>query len=311
MSGFGNLISMQNRRCHRAGQTEGVAAVVHPGADKPAATLVITWTGNRGAMRRAAVCILMAVPLLSQGPARLPPDLKFDVASFKPSTAQGGSGGIRPAPGGQRYVATNCTIKLMIQVAFRLRPEQVVGGPAWLGEDRYDMEAKAEKPSTSEELRSMLLNLLAERMNLKYHGEKREMAVYALSLGKSGARLTPHEAANSGEPWIDQSFEKPLHLKMKATSVTLDYFVFRLAQMLDRPVIDLTGLRGSYDFNLAYTRELPPGFPEGGKINGEDPDTSGPPIFEAVKQQLGLELKPQKGAVDVIVIDHAEKPAAN
>ena len=91
----------------------------------------------------------------------------------------------------------------------------------------------------------------------------------------------------------------------------MDYFAFRLSQLLDRPVVDLTNLKGGFDFKLEYTRDLPPGFPEGGKINGEDPDLSGPSIFVALKQQLGLDLRSQKGPVDVIAIDHVEKPAGN
>jgi uncharacterized protein (TIGR03435 family) len=98
---------------------------------------------------------------------------------------------------------------------------------------------------------------------------------------------------------------------MKATSAPMDYFAFRLSQFMDAPVVDLTNLHGGYDFNFDYTRDLPPGFPEGGKINGEEPDTSGPTVFAAVKQQLGLELKAQRGPVEVIVIDHAEKPTEN
>jgi uncharacterized protein (TIGR03435 family) len=80
---------------------------------------------------------------------------------------------------------------------------------------------------------------------------------------------------------------------------------------MDRPVVDMTDIRGDYDFELTYTRELPSSFPAGALLNGELPDTSGPTIFEAVQKQLGLELKPQKGPVDVIVIDHVEKPTGN
>jgi len=262
-------------------------------------------------MHRNAVWVLFAIPLLGQGPARIPPDLRFEVASLKPSTGQTPGGGIRPAPGGQRYEATNCPIKLMIQVAYRVKAEQIVGGPGWLDTDRYDMEAKAEKPSTGDELHVMLMNLLVDRLQLKFHQEKRDMAMHALTVGKDGAKITPHQAANAGEPWIDQSQEKFLHMKMTATFAPMDYFAFRLSQLMDRPVVDLTNMAGGYDFTLAFTRELPPGFPEGGRINGEEPDTSGPSVFEAVKQQLGLELKAQKGPVPVIVIDHAEKPSAN
>ena len=137
------------------------------------------------------------------------------------------------------------------------------------------------------------------------------MPMYALTVEKGGPRLTPHEAANAGDTWIDVAAEKFPQVKMKAIYVPMDYFAFRLAQFMDRPVVDLTGLHGGYDFNLEYTRELPPGFPEGGKINGVEPDTSGPTVFAAVKEQLGLELKAQKGPVEVIVIDHVEKPSAN
>jgi uncharacterized protein (TIGR03435 family) len=274
------------------------------------ATLPAKWH-NREIMHRFAVCVLFAAPLLAQAPAKIPPDLQFEVASFKPSVASAPGGGIRPTQGGQRYQATNCPVKLMIQVAYRVKAEQIVGGPGWLDTDRFDMEAKAEKPSNADELHVMLMNLLVERMQLKFHREKKEMPMYALTVGKGGHKLTPHEAANAGEPWIDQIQAKFLHIKMNATYAPVDYFAFRLSQLMDRPVVDLTNLHGGYDFTLEYTRELPPGFPEGGKINGEDPDTSGPTIFEAVRQQLGLDLKAQKGPVDVIVIDHAEKPSAN
>ncbi|MCU1232563.1 MAG: hypothetical protein JWP63_530, partial [Candidatus Solibacter sp.] len=187
-------------------------------------------------MRWIAVCILIAAPLLAQAPAKIPSDLRFDVASFKPSTGAAQGGGIRPAPGGQRYVATNCPIKLMIQVAYRVKAEQIVGGPGWLDTDRFDMEAKAEKSSTADELHVMLVNLLVDRLQLKFHSEKKDMSMYALTVDKGGHKMTPHEAASAGDPWIDQSQPKFLHLKLAATSAPMDYFAFRLAQLLDRPV---------------------------------------------------------------------------
>jgi uncharacterized protein (TIGR03435 family) len=91
----------------------------------------------------------------------------------------------------------------------------------------------------------------------------------------------------------------------------MDYFAWRLGQILDRPVVDQTKLKGGYDFELKFTREPPPGLREGGLINGEPVDTSGPRIFEALQKQLGLKLEGQKGPVEIIVIDHAEKPIEN
>jgi uncharacterized protein (TIGR03435 family) len=198
----------------------------------------------------------------------------------------------------------------MIQVAYRVKAEQIVGGPSWLDTELYDMEAKAEKPSNIDELHVMLMNMLVDRLHLTFHREKREMPVYALTVDKGGAKLKQNEAANAGEPWIDQATEKFLPLKMTATAVTMDYFAFRLAQSMDRPVVDLTNLtrriRFQFGVHAGFAARV-----SRGKINGEDPDTSGPTVFAAVKQQLGMELKAQRGLADVIVIDHADKPSAD
>ena len=261
-------------------------------------------------MHRIAVCVIFAGQILAQSPARIPPDLRFEVALLKPSVRQKPDFGIRPAPGGRRYEAWNCPIKVMIQAAFRVKPEQIVGGARWLDSDPYDMEAEAEKPSTADELHVMLMNMLVDRLQLKFHHEYRDMRRYALTVDQGGPRLTPHPAANAGDLWIDQTTEKPLHIKLKGTSSPMDYLAFRLSMLLDLPVVDLTGMHGAYDFTLDYTQEQS-GFPEGAKLNGEEPDTSGPTVFAAVKQQLGLELKTGKGPVEVIVIDGAERPSGN
>jgi uncharacterized protein (TIGR03435 family) len=225
---------------------------------------------------------IFAASMLAQAPAKIPSDLRFEVASLKPSVRQGPDYGIRPAPGGQRYQAWNCTIKVMITAAFRVKDEQIVGGPGWLESDSYDMEAEAEKPSTSDELHVMLMNMLVDRLQLKFHHEYRDMRRYALTVNNGGPKFTPHPAANAGDLWIDLTTEKPLHTKLKGTSAPMDYLAFRLSLLLDLPVVDLTGLHGGYDFTLKYTRDLPPGFPEGAKINGEEPDTSGPTVFAAM-----------------------------
>lgn len=262
-------------------------------------------------MSRIARYALFALPMFAQMPARVPTDLRFEVASLKPSSGQRPGYGIRPAPGGQRYEAWNCPIKVMIEAAYRVKPEQIVGGPPWLESDRYDMEAKAEKPSSADELHVMLINMLADRLQLKFHREQKDMRRYVLSVYKGGPKLTPRLGANAADLFIDQTAEKFLHIKLKATAAPMDYLAFRLSLLMDLPVVDLTGLKGGYDFSLEYTQDLLPGIPEGTKINGEELDRSGPTIFEAVKQQLGLELTAQKGPVEVVVIDHVERPTGN
>jgi uncharacterized protein (TIGR03435 family) len=193
-------------------------------------------------------------------------------------------------------------------VAYRLKADQIVGGPGWIGTQPYDMQGIAARPSNGDELHVMLMNLIVERFHLKFHRDKKEMAMYALTVDKGGPHLTPHEAANGGDTWIDQNGDG-VHVKMKATFTPMNYFAFRLSNLMDRPVVDLTNLNGGYDFNLEYTRDQPAGLPD--SVNGEAVDTSGPNVYAALKQQLGLNLKAQKGAVDIIVIDHVEKPVEN
>jgi uncharacterized protein (TIGR03435 family) len=261
-------------------------------------------------MHRIAVLLLAFGTLAAQAPA-VDPNLKFEVASIKPSV--GGAGGqIRPAPGGQRYVANGVPLSLMLMVAYRIKADQLIGGPAWITADRFEMDAKAEKPSTAEELRMMLRNLLTERFQLKFHTETKELPVYVLSVDKGGPKMTPHDGQSAGDPWIDQAIDKIVQVKLKATFVPMDYFAWRLGlQVLDRTVINQTNLMGGYDFDLSYTRDLPPGMPENVKLNGEPVDLSGPTIFQAFRQQLGLRLDSQKGPVNVMVIDHAERPTGN
>lgn len=262
-------------------------------------------------MFRLAVWCCLTVSLFAQTPASLPSDLRFEVASLKPSTGQRQGYGIRPAPGGQRYEAWNCPIKVMIEAAYRVKPEQIIGGPGWLDSAPYDMEAEAGKPSTSDELHGMLINMLVDRLQLKFHRDHRDMRRYALTVDKAGPKLTPHPDTDAGDLFIDQTVSQFLHMKLKGTASPMDYLAFRLSLLLDLPVVDLTGLRGGYDFTLEYTRDLPPGISPNAKLNGGELDTSGPTLVAALQRQLGLDLSAGKGPVEVIVIDSVERPSAN
>ncbi len=262
-----------------------------------------------GLMRRLCAAGALAVVALAQAP---PSTLAFEVASIKPSQPGATVRGIRPAPGGQRYVAQSWPLRGFIYVAYRVKQEQVVGGPAWMDTDFFDMNAEAAKPSTVDELHVMLQNLLAERFQLKFHHETKEMPVYALTLDKGGAKnLKPNQAKSGGDPWIDQATVKPLHGKWTGKFAPMDFLAWRLSLILDRPVVDETGLKGGYDFELAFTRELPLGTNPNGLVNGEPIDTSGPSVFDALREQLGLRLEAKRGPADILVIDHAEKPTAD
>lgn len=182
----------------------------------------------------------------------------------------------------------------------------------------FDMNAKAERPSSMEELHAMLQDLLADRFKLRFHRESREMPMYALTVDKGGPKLAPHEARSASDPWIepkvDPSSDGRLKTTWHATYAPMDFLAWRLSLFMDRPVADQTNLKGSYDFDLSFTQELPPppqSAPAGGRILPGPLDGSNSTIAESMRQQLGLKLERQKGPVDILVIDQAEKPVEN
>ncbi|MCU1328160.1 MAG: hypothetical protein JWN34_3530 [Bryobacterales bacterium] len=266
-------------------------------------------------MHRRKALILLSATLLTAQPKPALESMRFEAATFKVSAPNLRGGGIRPLPGGQRYQATNLTVRVLIQVAYHLKAEQVVGGPDWIDTERFDMNAVAAGPSTIDELHAMLVNLLVDEMKLKFHRDQKELPIYALTVDKQGPKnLTPAPARNSGDTWIEVTPDPApgafLRATWQARFCPMEYFAYRLGQNLDRPVVDQTGIRGDHDFKLTYTREAPPNGQPGALINGVELDTSGPTIFEALQKQLGLKLEKQRGKVPILVIEHAEKPAS-
>lgn len=231
------------------------------------------------------------------------PGLRFEVAALKPSAPGERNGGIRPAPGGERYLATNVSLRLMLTVAYRINDDQIVGGPDWMNSEKFDMNAKAAGPSTIEELHVMLQNLLAERFKLQFHRETKERPVYALMVDKGTLRMQPHPAQTAGEPWIEprggpHRLEELLMTSIHATAVPMDHLAWWLSRFTDRPVIDRTGLKGGYDFDLAFVAA--PG--------GVDVPSASQTVYECVRP-LGLKLERQKGPVTTLVVDHVEQPS--
>jgi uncharacterized protein (TIGR03435 family) len=233
--------------------------------------------------------------------AQTAPDdsLRFEVASLKPSLPNPQAGGIiRPKPANNGYIGTNMTLRSYLMIAYTVRDTQISGGPAWFGDERYDLDAKAEKPGTIDELHIMLRNLLADRCHLKLHMETKEQSGYALVIDKGNPRLTQHDPPSGDHPPIGGGGAPG---KVVATNVHMNYLALFLSRIVDRPVVDKTGLTGFYDFRLEFAPERPPGAEQ----------IEGPSIFEALKQQLGLRLDATKAPSEHIVIDSVEKPTAN
>jgi uncharacterized protein (TIGR03435 family) len=262
---------------------------------------------------KITLAVLFAVGLgyPQQSPTLDPDSPRFEVASVKPTPPGTIGGGARPEAGGRRFRGTNVPLKSYIAVAYRMKPDQIINAPKskWVDNDPFDIVAQAEKPSSLPEVYVMLKHLLADRFRLQFHWDTRTMPFYALTVDSGGAKLTRHDALDGGDPWIEQGWEMPLHAKWRATCASMNVLAFRLGLVMDRPVIEQTGLAGEYDFTLSYTDTPSLGLED--KIKGRPIDTSGPTLFQAVRQQLGLRLDSHTGPVSVLVIDQVDRPSEN
>ena len=240
----------------------------------------------------------MCMPVGAQAPS----PLAFEVASIKPSEPGATGGGIRPLLGGRTYIARNVPVRLMIKLMYKITDSQISGGPDWMNAALFDIEARAPRASNIDDLHEMFKNLLAERFGLRFHNETRELPLFALTVDKSGSRMKISES--------NKEFEIPIQPvargKITGERVPMPYFAWFLSQQLNQPVVDKTGLDRFYDFQLEWRPEAPVG------VDAPSGDTSdAPDFFTALRQELGLKLEKQKGPVQVMMIDHLDKPSAN
>jgi uncharacterized protein (TIGR03435 family) len=197
----------------------------------------------------------------------------------------------------------NSTLKRCIMVAYGVGPNQIFGGPDWLDSDRFEIAAKAEEPTDDDGvLMAMVQTLLAERFKLALHRETRMIQAYVLGVARNGPKL---EKADAGESRTSTSSNGTM-TTAEAQHVTMDGFAKVLARRMDLPVVNQTGLEGVFNIKLQWTPEdsRPP-------RPGEATAMEGPSIFTAIQEQLGLRLRGQKAPVEVLVIDHAERPTEN
>jgi uncharacterized protein (TIGR03435 family) len=230
--------------------------------------------------------------------------LTFEVASVKAApTAQGpnkGRGGdIRPSKG--QILMDGVTLWKCIAFTYGISDENdyAIVGPSWLKSERYNIIAKVPPNSYWEQVQAMMQNLLAERFKLVLHREAKELSVYAMVPAKGGVKL--HEVAfGKGGMNFSQG-------QIEAKSMPLAALADRLSQMLDHPVLDETGITGVFEFTLKWTPDERPAAPSAGAPGVGVAGDAGPSIFAAMQQQLGLRLEPRKSAVEILVVDRAEK----
>jgi bla regulator protein blaR1 len=226
---------------------------------------------------------------------------KFEVASIKPADPNLPGFGIRTAPGG-RYIATGVTVKFLIAQAYGVMEFQVSGGPGWIANERYEINAKQESGLENKpgQMALLLQGLLADRFQLKLTHETKELPIYALVVAKGGSKLKE----NTVEGGMSMG---PRMITVKGMGI--GSFTKQLSQQLGRPVLDRTGLTSRYDFKLEWTPDSAPTFEA--KEGAPAVDSTAPSLFTALQEQLGLKLESTRGPVEILVIDHAEKPSEN
>jgi uncharacterized protein (TIGR03435 family) len=202
---------------------------------------------------------------------------------------------------GDGFSLDDQTVSRLIAYAWGINQNQIVDAPNWIRDEHYDMDGKtnATDNPTVPEQQQMIRKILSDRFGLRFHREKRELAVYALVIAKGGPKLSPaaHPDAQPGQ----HNEGHGMQTTRSFTSAAMSDFILTMQFFLDRPLVDQTGLTGRYDFNLTYSY---------GDAPNSDPDAP-PPLFTALQEQLGLKFQATKAATDVLVIDHVERPSAN
>jgi uncharacterized protein (TIGR03435 family) len=255
---------------------------------------------------------------------------EFEVASVKPNTGGGRGMRLMRQPGG-RMVAENVPTRTLITFAYDMQDYQILGGPPWIASDTFDITAKAAGEVPPEQMRLMMQSLLADRFRLAVHRETKEGPVYNLTPSKGGLKLTD-SAGNcvvmdrtNPPPPPPPGTPLPKYCGMVNISRSeiniygspMAQLVQILGTILGRAVVDKTGATGSYNFHLEFTPDQattggPFGQPgPGAPINAPPPDSASPNIFTALQEQLGIKADSARGQVEMLVIDHLERPSEN
>jgi uncharacterized protein (TIGR03435 family) len=247
---------------------------------------------------------------LAQPPASRPKFDAFEVATIKPVDPDAKAGRYIVMQGTHRFVEKAYTLKLLIAAAYDLNPRTISGGPQWIESDHYDIVAvtPGEVRPTHDEQMSMLRSLLTDRFKLTFHREEKVFSIYELEVARNGPKLKASTSPPDDPPALISTVY-PQRIVMPARNVTMSDLT-RLMQraILDRPVVDKTGLSGRYDFDLEWA---PDETQFGGEVPAASAEAQAAPLFSAIQQQLGLRLEATRGPIQALVVDKAERPSAN
>jgi len=233
----------------------------------------------------------------------------FEVATIKPSKPD--------APGkmfrvqGDRFSTLNTTLADLIKMAYNVQDKQILGAPDWVFADKYDIAAQPDVPGApnQDQLKLMVKKLLADRFQLKFHNDKKELSAYVLTVAKGGPKMKKNDSDPNG---LGGRFFRGLGVLTFTNSTMADFCDLMQAAVLDRPVVDQTNLPGKWDFLLKWTPDESQFGGMGIKVPPpSDAADAPPPLFTAIQEQIGLKLEAGKAQVPVMVIDHVDKPDAN
>ena len=229
------------------------------------------------------------------------PPLRFEVASIRPHQSAGDDPSNRQILPGGRFVATATTVGTLIRIAFGTDDNRISGAPSWTGNETFDINATTvnrTEVTTTLQFQQLILSLLEDRFQLKFHREQKEARVYWLELdkpGKLGPALKP--STPDSQPNMSTN-SNGSRAAMKVSNMSMADIAAGLRRQSGRPVEDHTGLIGNFDFQIEWAPE-------------ESPDSADPSLFTVLKEQLGLKLQSAKGTTETILIDQIAHPSAN
>ncbi len=233
----------------------------------------------------------------------------FEVATIKPTKPD--ERGKAFIVDGRRFRIINQDLSEIMAFSYDVQAKQIIGLPPWAETDKYDIDAQpdGEGAPNEKQWKDMLQKLLADRYKLTLHRDKKELSVYVLGVAKSGPKLTKSEGDPNGLPGL---FFQGLGILNVRNATMANFTGLMQEAVLDRPVVDQTGLKGRFDFTLKWT---PDDSQFGGMAAKLPPPTDTanvqPPLYTAIQEQMGLKLDATRAPAEVLVIDHVEKPSAN
>jgi len=296
---------------------------------------------RRNGVILAGLALALFVPVATganlEAQTATPQESRFEVVSIKRNTGGGGRSMMSVEPSG-RVSVRNLPVQHVIVRAYGIQPFQITGGADWVQSERYDIDAKAPEGAvvTADAVNVMLRTMLADRFNLKMRRETRESAIFELVLARSDRRFgeklrqtsadcvanrnrgTERGSAAPNAALIGPGDPIPCGIVMSggnriaAGGQTMTRFATMLTPLVQRIVVDNTGLTGLYDFDLQFLPEQ--GY---GRAGGDNPvrmylvAADVPPLMTAIREQLGLKLQPARGAVEYVVIESIDRPSDN